>query len=107
MQKSLDSLVEGKLVCHVVGLDNDIRKESLRGIIYFPGVLFQCSRLFNCIKCKTVHLLVPQLPKMLMFAKGKFGISFHSFSKDEKKLMWRCIDLLKGQQQFHRSWFHV
>ena len=76
--------MEGGLRCCVAGEDNDIRKESFRSMMYFPGVLCQGGRLLNYVKYNTEQLLSSHLPKMLMLAKGKFGISFHSFQRIKK-----------------------
>jgi len=92
--------------CCVAGVDNDLRKESLRDVMYFPGLLCQDSSLFNCVKYNTEQLLSSFLLKMLTLAKGKFGISFHPFQRIKKCLTWRCIDCLKGQQHIHRLWYY-
>lgn len=67
--------------CCVAGVENDLRKESFRGLMYFLGVLCQDGRLFNCVKYNTEQPLSSHLPKMLMLAKGKFGIGFHLFQR--------------------------
>lgn len=77
-------LVAGEFGCCVAAIDSDIRKETLTAMIYFPRVLCQGDRLFNCVKYNTEQLLSAHLPKMLMFAKGEFGISLHSFQRIKK-----------------------
>ena len=99
-------LMRGKGRPCVAGVDNDLRKESLCDMMYFPGLLCQDGSLFNCVKYNTEQLLSSFLLKMLTLAKRKFGISFHPFQWIRKCLMWRCIDLLKGQQHIHRLWYY-
>lgn len=48
MVRGLDSPKGGEFGCCVAAVDNDVRKESLRGMIYFLRVLCQGGRLFNC-----------------------------------------------------------